>query len=248
MHIRCCFLEVTKAVRCEGVTALVKASTLLCFALVVGSAALTQQPAQWRPSIAEDNKAATLDDTLKFVVGTANDRSVDRAAYQTKNDGYGGPTVRETVGASSPTKCTIEWSDLYIFDRYWANINRWKFVADLSKVDALSVAVTPSMDDGSIHGFIVGMSGTSGSQIADVTKYSRFVHKGILGRQADIVEAESAPASCAAGFEKKKCSITQGREAHSELFLADQEAAHRVARALMHAALLCGGVKAVSPF
>jgi hypothetical protein len=32
------------------------------------------------------------------------------------------------------------------------------------------------------------------------------------------------------------------------LFFADQESAHRVARALVHGSLLCGGTKAVSPF
>jgi len=227
----------------------VKTHVLVYLVLMTTSAALAQQhPAEWRPSIAEDNKAATLDDTLKFVLGTANDPGVNRASYRTKNDGYGGPTINETVGALSPAKCTIEWTELYIFDRYWANISRSKYVADLSKVDPLSVAVGPYTDDGSVHGFLVTMVGTSGSQFADVLKYGRIVRKGILTRPADISEAESAAASCAGEKNKRKCWIEQSRESHTELFLEDQDAAHRVARALMHAALLCGGAKAVSPF
>jgi len=242
----------------------VKAYALVCLALVTGSAVLAQQQhTEWRASIAEDNKAATLDDTLKFVVGTANDRTVNRARVPEDSQTWL-EVLEKTFGALSSAKCSIEWSELYVFDdTYQEILNRSKYVADLSKVDPLSLAVTPFRVDSSVtpyragtyvRGFLVTLSGTSGSQFADVMKFDREVHKDIPGRETDIPEAESAPASCAgvhngaAVHKKDKCSITQSRESHTELFLANQEAAHRVARALMHAALLCGGVKAVSPF
>jgi hypothetical protein len=44
-----------------------KRFALFCLAVVFGPSALCQQPSQWRPNIAEDNRAATWEDTSKFL-------------------------------------------------------------------------------------------------------------------------------------------------------------------------------------
>ena len=125
MHICCCFLEVTKAVPREGMTALVKVSALLCFALVGGSASLAQQPTEWRPSIAEDNKAATLDDTLKFVVGTANDPALNQIYVPEEKDNSA--AFDETFVTASTAKCSIEWGGVLVLThhRYGGITDRW---------------------------------------------------------------------------------------------------------------------------
>jgi hypothetical protein len=218
------------------------------FVVLSGFAILTQQPAPWRPSIANDNKAATLDDTLKFVLGTANDTRVNRvyAPEDQKNPAIFG----ETFGVVSASKCSLGWSELYLVmskGRY-PSVVSGKTIADLSKVDPLSIVVFPKLIFGFPHGFAVVMEGTSGSEFAESTSLymqndyaQRF--NGDLSPEF-ISEGESA--SCTPG--DKKCSVKQTKETRADLFLPDQEAAHRVAQALMHAALLCGGKKAVSPF
>ena len=244
-----------------------KAFALVCLALITASAALAQQAVEWRPSIAEDNKAATLDDTMRFVVKTANDATADQIFAP--EEGYFMGAFRETFNAASSARCSLEWSDLLVRTD---GIDRWRSVSDLTKVDALSIRVTPlegvskeqkggdtnpdrgdlAKDaEGTTKGFLVTMSGTSGNDFSDYTGLYRFYWNKHLGhelspdKRAFISEAESA--SCPSS-NNKKCFVRQTREAHAYLFLADQEAAHRVARALMHAALLCGGVKAVRPF
>ena len=44
------------------------------------------------------------------------------------------------------------------------------------------------------------------------------------------------------------CKTTETSVTDTEFLVSDLELAHRIARAMMHEALVCGGKKAVSPF
>jgi TolA-binding protein len=54
--------------------------------LATASRALAQQPTDWRPSIAEDNKAATWENTTSFVTGMLNDGS--SSTVRAKENGH----------------------------------------------------------------------------------------------------------------------------------------------------------------
>jgi hypothetical protein len=227
-----------------GMKTIAKAHLLLYFALATGWAALAQQASEWRPNISEDNKATTLDDTLRFIVGSVSD-SANRSYVPDGKDRVA--WFQDMFGASSTAKCSIEWgvSSGSPSKGSMAFFSRSKYVVDLSKVDPLTIKVTPIiLADGSPLGFQIAMLGTSGVQFADVLRYSRYNGERVNDVWASVAEANSA--SCASG--DKKCSTSQKKESHAYLSIADQETAHRTARALLHAALLCGGTKAVSPF
>jgi hypothetical protein len=225
----------------KGIKAMMKAWVLFFFVVVSGSVIPAQQVAEWRPNIADDNKAATLDDTMKFVVANANDSNRVYRPSEKQN----GALFFETFGASS-SKCSMEWSSIqgWIANGHIEYLNRWKQVADLSKIDPLTITVTPVLMGDFPYGFRIAMQGTSQVAFNDAMGYFR-ADDHIRGEiWAYISQEESA--TCALG--DKKCSNTQRKDSHAEMFITNQEAAHRTARALLHAALLCGGIKAVSPF
>jgi hypothetical protein len=222
-----------------------RAYIALCLALLTGSVALTQQSAEWRPSIADDNKAATLDDTMKFVVGITNDPILSRLYFQADQQNSG--KFKETYLTASTGKCLFEWNYLGITmdTRHIQVITRWRIVADLSKVDPLSLRVISAVKGSSNSGFLVAMSGTSGAEFAEGELYLRNSGERLPSDIWAFISQEKS-ASCKSG--DKKCNPEKNKASDAWLFIADQEAAHRTARALMHAALLCGGKKAVSPF
>src|SRR5664279_4252865 len=49
-----------------------KRLAFLCLVLTTGTIALAQQPAEWRPNIVDDNKAATWVDTFAFLTNTVS--------------------------------------------------------------------------------------------------------------------------------------------------------------------------------
>jgi hypothetical protein len=53
-----------------------KLAAMICYVLISASAALAQQPADWRPSVAEDNKAATWEQPSQFLIGALNTSGV----------------------------------------------------------------------------------------------------------------------------------------------------------------------------
>ena len=66
-----------------------KRFAFLYLALMAGTFALAQQPAEWRPNIAEDNKAATWEDTSNFLVNSL-------ASYS-----------GATITANAPSRCHL---------------------------------------------------------------------------------------------------------------------------------------------
>jgi hypothetical protein len=211
-----------------------KMRTAMLSLLMVGTIARAQQPAEWRPNIAEDNKAATLEETMKFVTGTVNDTAMNQVAVP--GDKHYLSVTTETFGAESTARCSMNWTR---FQTVGAETAHSTIKADLAQVDPLSITVSRFIVSDKPNGFWVNFSGTSGNAFADV-----LLSHWPSGKFASPMEAKTA--SCLSG--DKKCSTVESKIPHASLFFSDEETAHRVARALMHAALLCGGTKAVSPF
>lgn len=97
-----------------------KRLAVLGLLLMTGMAALAQQPAEWRPNLADDNKAATYDDTVRFILSTINDgganhfylsQDADTAAQMRKDKNFYGLEFI-TFGANSNSHCSIAWSGL----------------------------------------------------------------------------------------------------------------------------------------
>jgi hypothetical protein len=84
------------------------------------------------------------------------------------------------------------------------------------------------------------MLGTSNTTLAQLKGY-QYTEKNMLNDSR-----KDLGTICEAGG--KHCVPLDRTLTSVKLFLADQDMARRFARAMMHAALLCGGTKAVSPF
>jgi hypothetical protein len=169
-----------------------KPCVLLSLALVFGGGALSQQPADWRPNVSEDNKAATWEQTFDFLADTLRFHS---GGTVTKVSSIRHCFITVELGpASAPESRTFY----------------------LDRVDPLSIKVVPRSDG---IGSVVMFAGSNNAPY------------GVM---------QNLRSGAAASFH----SIVD----MSTLDLEDQELAKRTSRALMHAALLCGGSKAVSPF
>lgn len=96
-----------------------------CLVFITSTVALAQQPAKWRPNIADDNRAATWEQTIQFIA------NLDKAGGEKNN------RVNED---SSPARCILEedqtWpTQLAEQDRgsatRWKLGISWKFIAGL---------------------------------------------------------------------------------------------------------------------
>ena len=215
---------------------MIKKLAVMLFLFV--SAAIAQQPAEWRPSVAEDNKAATWEDTSTFMVNalTAHGRSYTRLPFYNKIQ----------KGYSAPSRCTLGELNFIYED----GVNKAMSVTlDFGKVDPLSIKVAPftvQIDYGTLQVWSVSLAGTNDGAIA----FGKGVARGHAGFE-DLfpqntikpilfkLDCESSEKHCAP-VNKTYPVVTENFE--------DIETAKRFARAAMHAALLCGGAKAVSPF
>jgi hypothetical protein len=210
-----------------------KPAATLCFCIIVVSSLLAQQPTEWRPNIAEDNKAATLSDTLDFMVNTI------------KNDGgnYPHKILRAEMLEGNTLHFVDRITDMRNFrshccdqGRYTVPVDDWKI--KLANIDPLSVAVVRDQISfvvrfsGHNEGPI-GSMGATVNEIAGVANYDK--------------EAAKTDYPCADGV--KHCKLEPESEIiHGSIPFKNDEIAKRFARALLHAAILCGGTKAVSPF
>jgi hypothetical protein len=216
---------------------------LVLFCLVCVAASLAaQQLTEWRPNIAEDNKAATWEDTSAFIVGmlpvAANVVSIKRNQKGQFTDGR----LDHVRDASVQDKCKIAFTQISGMDTK-PNIYATSSILSLEKVDPLSVRVSP-LADWPI--FELTVSGTNGKSIVTgrTGTYTDF------GSQADAyisgVKWRDLSAEC--GTKGLKCESHDVDEFQWIFSFSDLDSAKRVARGLQHAALLCGGTKAVSPF
>jgi hypothetical protein len=215
---------------------------ILCLAVVVGSLAHSQQPPQWRPSIADDNKAATWEDTISFIDTTTGNKGGYLLPHHS-NKAFHGYAEDAILSIKSPMKCEVELlervgvegEDISELSGYWLAVERQSI--DLSKVDPLSIEVTTLGNSPSI--FSIHMTGRNNDSIGSISIAYYKLHNW----KDDRVKAE---VPCTPGL--GKCQMSQPALLEERISFLDLETAKRVARGLLHASVLCGGAKSVSPF
>jgi hypothetical protein len=219
---------------------MMKRSVVLGLALLGGSLSFPQQPAEWRPNIADDNKAATWEDTRSFLI--------EELAEAHSGNGVGSwdsTGLNDVPDVTSPQR-----GQLVIHQRHLdkdCSLCHWNFkdtysLIDFAKLDPLSikVVVAASTGKGSPSLVVLMFDGTTGFPAASWHTYSgQLINRSTVPKEGDLDECKASA---------KKCVESTGTSKAFELDDFDMETAHRVARALQHAALLSGGSKAVSPF
>jgi membrane-associated protease RseP (regulator of RpoE activity) len=264
---------------------------------MTGTIGLAQQPSEWRPNIAEDNKAATEADTLAFLVTSLQnlalfppvaltDRSCElRLAYKTFgvprvgltwNDPSSSTQIKEVVADLPAARAGLQAGDLVLavngkavragsevnlVVRAVKNDGSVQFTLqradkkvkvdlmpvptpymniisfDLKHLDPLTIAVKRLQG-----GDKIVFTGTNNGPVAAQT--TRIALAGAANDQAKASLA--LPIDC--GAAENTCTKTEALNDMNAFEFRDEETSKRYARALMHAALLCGGAKAVSPF
>ncbi|MGD0939533.1 MAG: hypothetical protein ABR905_07450 [Terracidiphilus sp.] len=186
---------------------------------------MAQQPAEWRPGFAEDNKAATLADTSAFMVGVLNSPVVQ----------FSSAPNQRIWDAEAPQGCSLHFFQHFNFEN-GNPPDSFNALVLLSRIDPLSISVKPQTDE-----FYVSFSGTN--QLM-VILYRAAVYRDFKGMNLSKGDGATVPCNPHA----KNCTEENGATADWGIHFRDQEMAKRFARALMHSALLCGGAKSVSPF
>jgi hypothetical protein len=235
---------------------------VLFLVMVSGTIALAQQAAEWRPNIAEDNKAATWEDTVGFIQGSFHDakgmfygseeqdsesafdlvnfQSPQKCSLQVDSRVYLGPGTNNAGypgGGGSGEKAHV--SHFFASEPLVPHAIVTDSKIDLAKVDPLSIRV-----------YRIGLSGTVGAGLFRVALeghdrasfgfLKRSVYQNINWKKSE--QLLSTPCSL------KHCEDDTDDVRFWVVDFGDLETSRRVARALMHVALLCGGTNAVSPF
>jgi hypothetical protein len=231
-----------------------KRLAFLCIAIMTGAIALAQQMTEWHPNVAEDNKAASLTDTGAFfsnflpTAGTGNFPPRQAQVF----------FIRET--ALSECKLHIVRGERWLPPA--GQLAIYDSDLDLAHLDPLSISVkrTNNSADAPIRLYMEGTNNTAfvaGTQtLYELIDNWRFV-------TTPLSTVSSAPAQCPTSNKRLSrrelhddstpsefgdCKSVQVNGYEYNLPFQDEDAAKRTARALMHAALQCGGSKAVSPF
>jgi hypothetical protein len=183
---------------------------------------------EWHPSVTEDNKNATWDDTASFL---------NRWALTTARQGPWSITE-----SSTDTRCKVhlqvKWGS-WDFHDVTADL-------DLAKVDPLTLTVqtktvpdNPPVPSLTIQG-VANEPFFSGREAIWQSKFEDrdFSKVGGMMCPADVKEVKGL----------HSCAVRPVNAYKFSLFFDSEEDARRYARALLHAVLLCGGTKAVSPF
>jgi hypothetical protein len=216
---------------------------LVFIGLISVSPAFAQGSTDWRPSLADDNKAATLEGTQAFLKGismTKENTTVPNGGelFVTNFDTAAMCTIHLTRGVKEGYESMV--------------VDSVKL--DLSAVDPLSVTVKTQQDGNGHIPYFVILTGTNNAIF--VTGDRAFYDHQMLSYK----EYSVATAPCMAGKQKGKpgneWTQTIAGDCRSRLIsdysysfpFGDRETAKRFARGMMHAALMCGGNKAVSPF
>lgn len=222
-----------------------------CLIFSAWTVTLAQAPAEWRPNISDINQAATYDDTMHFILTTLNDPSASKVDVPEEKKFYS--LYQETYGANSDKRCQLVWNEIQILH---PTTKRWEMTVDLTKLDPLTIKVVPvKIHDGSQYSYNLDFDGTSNEKLANTIFSARITetiliaggygtHKGQKFGSLD----EAKTFFCSKDKPDKYCHYEELQQSSTAMWFADQEMAHRVARALMGMALLCGGKKAVSPY
>ena len=227
------------------------AITLLAF---VGTSLIhaQQQSSDWRPNVGEDNKAASQKDTMDFVTQVLATQSRIQSLAQNPNKFIDLVVLR----ADSSESCTLRYIEREI-DTIKSGSARASFpvheyTLQLGTIDPLSISVKtlePTNAKVVVSGFDVMLSGRSEHSIGTVA--GALYSPQYASEKTWFAELDQADFPCPQRVPKfyRSCSNQPVSDLTSVTIpFTDQEYAHRFARALMHAALLCGGTKAVSPF
>jgi hypothetical protein len=215
----------------KGCLRMKKQLVALCLALSTVQIGLAQSPTEWRPSVAEDNKAATWEDTANFMMSSLSAKSI----------------VGRFNAISLPEQCRIKLTSEESSEGSTI-ITEYNF----AKVDPLTVMVLS--EKGSVKVLFSGRAYAAfGTRVR--------VDRGPLGGSTpksgtDLIPLVPMPSygdttrpTGPCNPQEKNCSALEVSIANPEIIVFDDnDSARRFARALLHASLLCGGTKAVSPF
>jgi hypothetical protein len=208
---------------------------------------------EWRPRIAEDNKAATWDDTSRFLVNAITNNGKNYIVVNPPSSEDAPPAGRRRKSAPVTWRIGVEYeydvvspSNCLLTEKTFAyQDSKSELIVlhiNLASVDPLSVKVRFDSD---YAAFVVHVSGTSQQEVGQVMLVDRVgaIPASDLYPSVNVglLQDDCRPDDGACKVERKPAFDNQER-------FVDEEMAHRVARAFMHAALLCGGTKAVSPF
>jgi hypothetical protein len=198
-----------------------KLITLVCL-LLGASTVWPQQPTEWRPSIAEDNKAATYEDTAKFM------------------NTWLSTNVSQILQSSNPERCTVRLLQRWGGGRSDEHLVDVSF--DLAMIDPLTISVKDADLSFAGAGNNVVLRGTEAIWFP---KQDNGWQKPLNLPDIDKVACPDKPKD----IKSLDHCITRPVNAWNwVLHFGAEESARRYARALMHASILCGGTKAVSPF
>lgn len=213
----------------------------LCLALTTGALSLAQQPSEWRPNIAEDNKGATWEDTTAFLSSILSTESRRRDGTLVVSD------------VSPGERCTLNFIEKWFEERDsdwfhrkrvddWANyyVTSVRGSIDFKKVDPLSISIKGEQEQQ------VYLRGTDNRAFLAVAQSKYDTQRLVNRSMPDLARLYFVP--CADNSQSKSCVDSENTAFEWSFWFTDGEYSKRVARALMHAALLCGGTKAVSPF
>lgn len=214
-----------------------KPRLLLCLALVSGGLGWAQEPTSWRPNIAADSEAATWKETAAFIVNTINNGTNTRSDVPA--DSHYLRDVWVLYNASASTECEITLSQLRAFGGTPAS--RWEMSIDLQRIDPFSIRVEPW----SRPGFQLVLSGFNDDSFERGTTWKsgkQMAHKKFLfDKTRTPLPSELFSFTC----EKDKTCTSQRVMLSNDAFpVTDFDMSMRLARAFMHAALICGGTKA----
>jgi hypothetical protein len=228
-----------------------KLSVIVCLPFLACLTGYGQQSPSPSERVATPRAPPTLKETLTFISATANNPKVARLVLPETNDNYA--ELSETYDVASPSACTFEWKKLY-FIRV-AHTWRDSYAVNLADLDPNRIMVSTEFYRGTLI-FSVLMWPKSDGQTFNVAHYE------LKGSAPGLIPPKRAPADWASTVEEaaislsktascapgdKNCSTSESKEPSASLFMPNEEVAHRLSRAIRHAALLCGAAS-TTPF
>jgi hypothetical protein len=197
----------------------------------------------WHPSISEDNKAATWDDTVNFIADTVNNNP--GSFLITAPGGHLYDNIWMTTHIEKGEACHLQ-ADKYIAAYWGRRYERQHDVIDLSGVDPISITVAKlTFNSDPKHlasGFVITFSGKNSKTVVDWKAWDYhddFAWNTDTSLKTTLFTCEG---------KGKSCKEESGERPKEFVWTNDDELAKRLARALLHASMLCGGAKSVSPF
>jgi hypothetical protein len=217
-----------------------KRLVLLCLTLTCWNIALAQQPGEWHPNIAEDNKTATWEQTSDWLIGVLNTTALTQ---------QGGTIYLATdLSVKTSERCNLDMvGTVFVSDssaplQGIPTYRQLKGKLDLAKVDPLSIRVVHDINP-LMNAYHVVLEGGDRQTVFRGQELKR-------NSWVKLQRLNELPQSCQPDKNGRyACEINSSfADYRYEIFVTDLDTGKRLGRALIHAALLCGGTKSVSPF